>query len=80
MVAVDSHSGLAGVAHWMNSYFRLLGEHMLDKQDPLVVAVKAKIDELYAAGRNTVMGDEEMEIMVRDADQERYERLLFHKS
>ncbi len=80
MVAVDSHSGLAGVAHWMNSYFRLLGEHMLDKQDPLVVAVKAKIDELYAAGRNTVMGDEELEIMVRDADQERYERLLFHKS
>ena len=80
LVAVDSHSGLAGVAHWMNSYFRLPGEHMLDKQDPLVVTVKAKIDELYAAGRNTVMGDEEMEIMVRDADQERYERLLFGKS
>ena len=80
LVAVDSHSGLAGVAHWMNSYFRLLGEHMLDKQDPLVVSVKAMIDELYAAGRNTVMGDEELEIMVRDADQERYERLLFHKS
>jgi len=80
LVAVDSHSGLAGVAHWMNSYFRLLGEHMLDKQDPLVVAVKTKIDELYAAGRNTVMGDEELEIMVRDADQDRYERLLFHKS
>ena len=80
LVAVDSHSGLAGVAHWMNSYFRLLGEHMLDKQDPLVVAVKTEIDKLYAAGRNTVMGDEELEIMVRDADQERYERLLFHKS
>ncbi len=80
LVAVDSHSGLAGVAHWMNSYFGLLGEHMLDKQDPLVAAVKAQIDTLYAAGRNTVMGDEELEIMVRDADQDRYERLLFHKS
>ena len=80
MVAVDSHSGLAGVAHWMNSYFRLLGEHMVGKQDPLVQAVKAKVDELYAEGRNTVMGDVELEIMVRDADQERYERLLFHKS
>ena len=32
------------------------------------------------SGRNTVMGDEELEIMVRDADPERYERLLFHKS
>ena len=80
MVAVDSHSGLAGVAHWMNSYFGLQGEHMLDKRDPLVTAVKTKIDELYAEGRNTVMGDMELEIMVRDADQERYERLLFHKS
>ncbi len=80
LVAVDSHSGLAGVAHWINSYFRLGGPYMVDKQDPLVTAVKAKVDALYEEGRNTVMGDEELEIMVRDADHERYERLLFHKS
>jgi len=79
-VAVDSHSGLAGVAHWMNSYFRLQGDQMVDKQDPLVVSVKEKVDELYAHGRNTVMGDQELEIMVRDSDHDRYERLLFHKS
>lgn len=80
LVAVDSHSGLAGVAHWINSYFRLGGPYMLDKQDPLVAAVKAQVDALYEEGRNTVMGDEELEIMVRDANHERYERLLFHKS
>ena len=79
-VAVDSHSGLAGVAHWMNSYFRLTGDHAISKSDPLVVAVRAEIDKLYAEGRNTVMGDEEMEIMVRNADVNRYERLIFHKS
>ena len=79
-VAVDSHSGLAGVAHWMNSYFRLQGMQMVDKTDPLVVRVKEKVDALYAAGRNTVMGDQELEIMVRDSDLERYQRLLFHKS
>ena len=79
-VAVDSHSGLAGVAHWMNSYFRLQGEHMVDKQDPLVIAIKQKVDALYAEGRNTVMGDQELEIIVRDCDVDRYERLLFHKS
>jgi len=45
-----------------------------------VAAVKEQVDALYAEGRNTVMGDEELEVMVRDADQERYERLLFHKS
>ena len=79
-VAVDSHSGLAGIAHWLNSYFRLKGENAVGKQDPLVTAVKEQVDALYAEGRNTVMGDEELEVMVRDADQERFERLLFHKS
>ncbi len=79
-VAVDSHSGLAGIAHWMNGYFRLRDKHLVDKQDPMVIAVKARVDELYAAGRNTVMGDEELEVLVRDSDEERYERLLFHKS
>lgn len=79
-VAVDSHSGLAGVAHWMNSYFRLKNHHVVDKQDPIVQSVKDKVDELFAQGRNTVMVDEELEIMVRDSDPDRYERLIFHKS
>ena len=37
------------------------------------------VDKLYAEGRNTVMGDEELEIMVMHCDRERYEHLLFHK-
>ena len=80
LVAVDSHSGLAGIAHWINSYFRLKGEHTIEKQDPLVLALKSEVDALFAAGRNTVMGDEELEIMVMHCDHDRYERLLFHKS
>lgn len=79
-VAVDSHSGLAGIAHWMNGYFKLKGEHAIQKQDPLVAAVKEKVDILYDQGRNTVMGDEELETLTRTMDRERYERLLFHKS
>ena len=79
-VAVDSHSGLAGIAHWLNSYFRLKGENAVGKQDPLVAAVKEQVDALYAEGRNTVMGDGELEIMVRDADMQRYQALLWHKN
>ena len=79
-VAVDSHSGLAGIAHWMNGYFKLKGEHAIQKQDPLVAAIKEKVDILYDQGRNTVMGDEELETLTRTTDRERYERLLFHKS
>ncbi len=80
LVAVDATSGLAGVAHWLNSYFRLTGDQVVNKNDPLIVAVREKVAELYAQGRNTVMGDQELEILVRNADTERYERLLFHKS
>ncbi len=79
-VAVDSHSGLAGIAHWMNGYFKLKGEHAIQKQDPLVADIKEKVDVLYTQGRNTVMGDEELEILTRTTDRERYEKLLFHKS
>ena len=79
-VAVDSHSGLAGVAHWINSYFRLSGDNVVAKSDPLVADIRAQVDALYAQGRNTVMGDEELEVMVRNHDVNRYERLLFGKS
>ena len=79
-VAVDSRGGTASVAHWLNNYFRLTGDNTIDKNDPLIVAMRAKVDELYAKGRNTVMGDEELEVMVRRCDQDRYEKLLFHKS
>ena len=79
-VAVDSRGGTASVAHWINTYFRLTGDNVIDKSDPLVLEVRAKVDELYAEGRNTVMGDEELEVMVRRADKQRYEHLLFHRS
>ena len=44
------------------------------------INIIASAADLFAAGRNTVMGDEELEIMVRDCDTDRYERLLFRKS
>ncbi len=80
MVSVDSHSGLAGVAHWMNSFFRLKDDHQLGKKDVLVKTVKEQVDALYAEGRNTVMGDEELETLVLKADEERYYKLLRHKA
>ena len=78
-VAVDSHSGLAGIAHWMNGYFHLKDADAVDKRHPVVVAVKEKVDAEYAAGRNTVMGDEELEQMVYAADPDFFEKLMVHK-
>lgn len=79
-VSVDSHSGLAGVAHWMNAFFRLKSPDKVNKQDVLVQTVKEQVDALYAEGRNTVMGDEELEVLVMQADNERYYQLLRHKA
>ena len=79
-VAVDSRGGAASIAHWLNSYFRLNEPNTIEKTDPLVLEMRRRVDDLYAKGRNTVMGDEELEIMVRRIDTERYEHLLFHKS
>ena len=79
-VAVDSRGGTASIAHWLNNYFRLTGDNAVDKGDPLILEMRKRVDDLYARGRNTVMGDEELEIMVRRCDQDRYEKMLFHKS
>lgn len=78
-VAVDSHSGLAGVAHWINSYFRLSEEMKVDKRDPICQLLKEKVDALYAQGRNTCMGDEELENMLKDEDFELYRLFSDHR-
>lgn len=75
-VAVDSHSGLAGIAHWMNGYFRLKDEEVVGKRSNIVAAVKDRVDALYAQGRNTVMGDDELANIVKDVDEEFYDELM----
>ncbi len=74
-VAVDSHSGLAGIAHWINGYFRLTGDEVMDKRADIVVRMKELVDREYENGRTTVMGDGELETMMRDLDFEEFERL-----
>ena len=60
--------------------FSLSGADAVDKRSPLVAKVKEEVDKEYADGRTTVMGDMELEVIVRRCDKDRYEHLLFHKS
>lgn len=66
IVVVDAHSGLAGIAAWINTYFSLDSEHTIDKRDERVVAIKKVIDDEYATGRTTVLSDQELEHLIRD--------------
>ncbi|MBQ6569594.1 MAG: 2-isopropylmalate synthase [Clostridia bacterium] len=65
IVVIDAHSGLAGIAAWINTYFLLDNAHKLDKRDPRIIKIKEWVDAEYAAGRTTVIGDQELERQIR---------------
>lgn len=58
--AVSNTSGLAGIAHWINTKFKLTGDKALDKNCDLVHAIKGWVDKEYENGRVTVMTDNEL--------------------
>ena len=66
-MAVSNTSGLAGIAHWVNTHYRLTGDKQIEKNGELAVMVKAWVDKEYEDGRVTVLTDEELEAVVNDA-------------
>ena len=60
LVAVSNTSGLAGIAHWINTYFKLKDDKKVDKQSELVKEVKTWVDAEYDTGRVTVITDDEL--------------------
>ncbi len=60
LCAVSNTSGLSGIAHWINTYFKLKGDKQLDKSNPVVAEVKKWVDKEYEDGRVTVMTDAEL--------------------
>lgn len=80
-VAVDSHSGLAGIAHWMNGFYRLNGTPaVIDKKHPAIAKIKEMVDAEYEGGRTTVMGDTELEDMFKKADPITYKMINHYHS
>ncbi|MBO5776610.1 MAG: 2-isopropylmalate synthase [Clostridia bacterium] len=79
LVAIDSHSGLAGIAFWINAYFNLPDNKKIDKHDNIVAIIKEEIDKQYAEGRNTVISDEEILDIIARVDKAKYRKLMQHK-
>lgn len=65
-VAINQTSGTAGIAHWINSHFRLTGDRKVSKRDEKVLRLKEWVDEQYRNGRVTCISDQELEKAVRD--------------
>ncbi len=64
LVAVNSYSGLAGIAAWINGYFRLDGSSRIDKKDSRILPIKKWIDKEYANGRTSTIRNEELKELV----------------
>ena len=66
LCAVSNTSGLAGIAHWINTYYRLSADRHVDKSSEIVKQVKEWVDKEYETGRETVMTDEELVCVITD--------------
>lgn len=79
-VAITNTSGLAGITYWLNEFYELSGDDVIQKTDPLVASIKDMVDAEYDKGRNTVMGDDELDSMVRISDKKRHKILEISSS
>ena len=77
-VSVNKTSGLAGIAFWINDYYSLPDEYKVTKNDPLVVAMKERVDAEYEEGRNSSFGDDELVNLIYSIDSKRIRDLNAH--
>lgn len=75
-VSINNASGLAGIAYWINDYYDLPDGYKIDKKDELVVKMKEQIDSEYAAGRNSIWGDDELDNMIRLLNRDRHREFV----
>jgi isopropylmalate/homocitrate/citramalate synthase len=60
-VMITDKSGLAGIAHWVNSALALTDDRRVDKKHPGVAKIHGWVMKQYEAGRNTTISDEELQ-------------------
>lgn len=64
-VNITDKSGLAGIAHWINTHFALTGKDRIDKDHPGVAKINKWVLKQYEQGRITAISDHELEHLVR---------------
>ena len=60
LVSVSNTSGVAGIAYWINAYFKLDETRQVSKDSLIVTEIKKWVDKEYDEGRVTVLTDEEL--------------------
>ncbi|MGC8657560.1 MAG: triose-phosphate isomerase [Desulfomonilaceae bacterium] len=65
LVNITDKSGLAGIAHWINTKLSIAKEEWVDKSHPAVGRIYDIVMEQYENGRVTAMSDKEMMALVK---------------
>lgn len=60
IVAVNEYSGHAGIAAWINSYYKLKGDEKIGKRDERLVPIHEWVCREYTNGRTTVIRNDEL--------------------
>jgi len=64
-IMITDKSGLAGIAHWVNTHLELWGDQRVDKRHPGVAKIYKWVMEQYQKGRVTSISHGEMERQAR---------------
>ena len=64
-ITITDKSGIAGIAHWINSRLGLTGDRKIDKRHPGIVKIHKRVMSEYERGRNTSISDQELESWAR---------------
>jgi len=64
-IAITDKSGKAGLAHWINTHYKLSGTETIDKKHPGITRMYQHIVKEYEDGRMTTMSDEELEKLAK---------------
>lgn len=64
LVAINSYSGIAGIAVWINGYFNLDEDEKICKSDSRILPIKKWIDAEYENGRTSNIRNDELKRLV----------------
>lgn len=65
VIEINQYSGLAGIAAWINTYYKLKDEDKISKKDNGVKEIKKWVDDQYKMGRTNIIRNSEMELLVK---------------